>query len=146
MCAWAPPSGWSLLLRAASFPSRAQWCHIRFLWAPLAGWFCYYKLSIFMVVVEFWNFMVVPLSVPWFHTVSHPSGNKALILYLWQCSVSKDISGSCGYGRTRRESWDSVWSTWITADHQLGIDYQSIDYWLSINDLWLHVDYQLINC
>ena len=91
-------------------------------------------------------FLVVPLSVPWFYTVSHPSGNEALILCLWQVSVSKDISGSCGYGRTRGESWDSVWSTWISADHQLGTDYQSIDYWLLINDLWLGIDYQLVNC
>ena len=50
---WAPLSGWLLLLWAVSFPSRAEWCHIRLLCASPSGWFCYYRWYFFKVLVDF---------------------------------------------------------------------------------------------
>ena len=84
--------------------------------------FCECHLLVICVITScvflwFWLIfsLVVPLSVHWFHTVSHPSWNKALIFYLWQVTVRKDVHKSCGYGKASvfiiYQSIIDCWST-----------------------------------
>ena len=122
------PSGWLLLLRAVSFPSRAVLCQICLLWAPPSGSLCYYKLYfVTIIVICFWLCLYLSLIL---HGVTS-SGNEALILYLWQVSVREDISGTCGYDRARGcpETQSEV------CEHQLIIDWVLI-----INQLMIGYD------
>ena len=144
MCACAPPAGWSMLLRAVSFPSRAQWCHIRFLWASPAGWLCYYKLSIFMVVVEFCLWLGLYLfpdftqchillgTRPWFCICG---GFQWIKTYLGALAMA----GPGGILRLSLKYVNIGWSSiryWLSIDWLLVIDQWSLTrYWLSIGPL-----------
>ena len=46
----------------------------------------------------FWLWLYLLTDSTW---CNMSSGNKSLVLHLWQDSVRTDISGSCGYGRAR---------------------------------------------
>ena len=117
MCAWPPPSGWFLLVRAGSFPSRAEWCHICPLWVPPPGWVCYYKLCFFMILVDFCLWLCLYLFTD--STRCHILRGRRP----WFCICDRFQLGKTYLWQGQEASWDSAWGTSTSADHQLCINY-----------------------
>ena len=127
VCAWAH-TFWLVVATAACILS-FQGCVVPNLSSVSATFWIVVLLQAVFCYHYCYLFLVVPLSVTdstWCHILWERGLNFVSVAGFSEGRHIRDLWLRQGQG----VSWDSVWSMWTSADHRLGIDYQSIDDWL----------------